>query len=334
MVTEDEEKRLRGRSGNRPGDVLRMYRLFTALKYDPNRVRAEQFLRSSMPKSPSAETEADAAEADAAEWSDEQDEYGKVPAMPNLDPFEKALQEQENQAHESDQEDDEDLHGTAVTAARGSSSTSGMGTVLTNAQAKREAALRQQAQDKEDRLVGLLKASVLRSQQTSLAPNTDAEENSADDDGRRGLDAAAEAAIQAEVQLGEQQALLLREKGAGLGRFADQWSRRDKREIPGQHRSREVQQSAEAQQEARLMKRVLAELHAEEAATVESADATAESWARRAQRDLVAEGMMHPEQVSTLTDMHREEDDAADAGAFLEKCGVALRDFHVWLTQP
>jgi hypothetical protein len=92
---------------------------------------------------------------------------------------------------------------------------------VTPADVVRAQAAQQSEQAKEDRLVGMLKNVVTT--QASRPPSSGAD---AAADADAAFQATVDAAVAAEAELAEQQALLLREKGAGLGRFADQWQRR------------------------------------------------------------------------------------------------------------
>ena len=291
MVTDEEDKRMRGRAGSRPGDVLRMYRMFTALRHDPDRVRAEQFLRSTLTADalqhglPTDEFDrgsradrrrdrddflqrngvqsadgAEDAEAGLGEDGEAEEEEGGSAALEQE--FADSVEDEhgnEPRAHAGAaldevwrREEEEDLQ--PEVAAEHMSAGSGMGTgksgkggsgtgksgldardrrgSLVEGAAQRLA--RETQQRKEDQLVAMLKDSIRSvnaaesgpssTNETDTQTDTQSESQAADDAAavQSDFDREVAAAVSAAETLSEQQAILLRARGAGVGRFADQ----------------------------------------------------------------------------------------------------------------
>jgi hypothetical protein len=93
--------------------------------------------------------------------------------------------------------------------------------------------------------------------------------------------------------------------------YAIRHVRRDKRDLGIQHATRGQDSKEMAQKEARLLRRVLAELHEAETQSVAAADAEAEGWARQAQRELMDEGVLSPDQVSEQVLVEQQPGDTA-----------------------
>ncbi len=155
-----------------------------------------------------------AGDAQVSEWADEDDEHGKVPLNPATDPFDVVARAKDKYELELGAEEVNAVEAPAVPV-----SARRPGGRVTPADVARAQAAQQSEQDKEDRLVGMLKNVVT----TQPRPASGADEAA---DADAAFQATVDAAVAAEAELAEQQALLLREKGAGLGRFADQWQRR------------------------------------------------------------------------------------------------------------
>jgi hypothetical protein len=293
MVTDEEDKRMRGRAGSRPGDVLRMYRMFTALRHDPDRVRAEQFLRSTLTADalqhglPTDEFDrgsradrrrdrddflqrngvqsAEGAEGEEGlgEDGEAEEEEGGSAALEQE--FADSIEDEhgnEPRAHAGAaldevwrREEEEDLQPEAAaeqmsvgSGAGGKSGKGGSGTGKSGLDARdRRGSLvegaaqrlaRETQQRKEDQLVAMLKDSIRsvnadaqsgsphsgKSGETNADAEADSESQAADDAAavQSDFDREVAAAVSAAETLSEQQAILLRAKGAGVGRFADQ----------------------------------------------------------------------------------------------------------------
>ena len=319
MMDELEAKLSRGRTGNRPGDVLRMFRMFEAFKNDPVRqqMAAEVLKREAM-------------EAGAEDLPDQSEEMDQNPEElsedlneENVDEGEEAVAELQSNDMQVDlnSESGEDFDQNDSESPEIPSSAQNLddiGSISAHASIYEKVWKRYEQEygfkfpiqsqsnekQKNEQQDSVIRAWAL---EEAMTPERLAREKGFADILKMEMKNVPDMkSLSKDTYVDDfkrMQELKAQEFLASTGapsRLKNSWFRKDKRDIVFQHFAREKEARLDNVEESRLIKRVLTELEAEEKNQIQNADNEALETALLAQRELIAEEKLSEDRASEL----------------------------------